>query len=312
MQNKELKIIAGPDSIDDYNIKEIYEIADIEINNKKAIFGTRTVGLKSRTGFDENNSDGGFMGCDFDVIMRNFNIFGLGGTADDLKPLPSIDMADRIHRDTGLLCSTEVMLPAIQLACVAKSFKFKDFMIWNPSVDQLGWHVRQMAGFANEYGWIIGLKNGKWLGEDYETAENPNFKGQTSIEKTWIGLVDYAKIAPKTVLIQRGCDLPNKGQYRNLPIHQTAKRTKLATPGIELYYDPSHALGPKMRDEIINNTVEAMKLKIDEENYLYDGILIEVGTAKCDTDQHITVKELKELAQKLSEFRDLVGREGNN
>ena len=122
----------------------------------------------------------------------------------------------------------------------------------------------------------------------------------------------HSKIAPKTVLIQRGCDLPNKGQYRNLPIHQTAKRTKLATPGIELYYDPSHALGPKMRDEIINNTVEAMKLKIDEENYLYDGILIEVGTAKCDTDQHITVKELKELAQKLSEFRDLVGREGNN
>jgi hypothetical protein len=309
MQNKELKIIAGPDSIDDYNIKEIYQIADIKVNGKKAIFGTRTVGLKSRTGFDEKNSDSGFMGFDFDVIMRNFDIFGLGGTADDLKPLPSIDMAEKIYRDTGLLCSTEIMLPAIQLACIAKSFKFKPFMIWNPSVDQLGWHVRQMAGFAGEYGWTVGLKNGKWLGEDYEIAEDPNFTGTTSIEKVWSGLVDYAKLAPETILIQRGCDLPRKGQYRNLPIHQTAKRTKLANPGISLYYDPSHTLGPNMRNEIVKNTIEAMKMKIDENTYLYDGILIEAGTAKCDTHQHITVKELEEMANELAQFRDLVGRE---
>ncbi len=308
IQNKELRVIAGPDSIDDYNIKEIYEIADIQVAGKKAIFGTRTVGLKSRTGFDSSNSEESFMGYDFDVIMRNFNIFGLGGTADDLKPLPSIQMAEKIYEDTGMLCASEIMLPAIQLACIAKSFKFKPFMCWNPSVDQLGWHVRQIAGFAEEYGWTVGLKNGKWLGEDYEVAENPEFKGETSIEKVWNGLVSYASIAPETVLIQRGCDLPRKGQYRNLPIHYTAQRTKLKNPGIKLYYDPSHALGPKMRDEIVSNTLEAMEMKINEQNFLYDGILIEVGTAKCDTHQHISIQELRDLVNQLSEFRDLVAK----
>ncbi len=309
MQNKELRIVAGPDSLDDYNIEEVYQIAEMKYKDKLAVYGTRTVGLKSRTGFDENNSNSGFMGFDFDVIMKNFNIFGLGGTVDDLKPLPTVMMAEKIYKETGLLCSTEIMLPAIQLACIAKSFKFKPFMIWNPAVDQLGWHIRQMAGFAEEYEWTIGLKNGKWLGEEYEEVETPDFKGKTSLETTWEGLASYASLAPETVLIQRGCDLPRKGSYRNLPIHYTAMRTKMRNEGIKLYFDPSHSLGPKMRDQIVNETVEAMKMKIDENNYLYDGVLIEVGTAKCDTHQHITVKELQELVDRLGEFRTLAGRD---
>ncbi len=305
-----IRIFAGPDSLDDYNIQEIYQIADIEVGGQKAIYGTRTVGLKSRTGFDKNNSESGFMGFDFETIMRNFNIFGLGGTVDDLKPLPTVDMAAQIYRDTGLVCSTEIMLPAIQLACIAKSFKFKPFLVWNSAVDQLGWHIRQMAGFAEEYEWIVGLKNGKWLGEEYEVAEDPNFEGVTSIEKVWDGLVDYAQLASETILIQRGCDLPRKGEYRNLPIHQTAKRTKLRNKdrGVKLFFDPSHALGPKKRDQIVKETVEAMRMKINDQEYLYDGILVEVGTAKCDTHQHITVQELTEMTERLAEFREIQGR----
>jgi hypothetical protein len=306
-----IRIFAGPDSLDDYNIQEVYQIADIQVGSQKAIYGTRTVGLKSRTGFDKDNSESGFMGYDFDAIMKNFNIFGLGGTVDDLKPLPTVDMAAQIYRDTGLVCSTEIMLPAIQLACIAKSFKFKPFLVWNSAVDQLGWHIRQMAGFAEEYDWIVGLKNGKWLGEEYETAEDSNFEGVTSIEKVWDGLVDYAQLAPETILIQRGCDLPRKGEYRNLPIHQTAKRTKMRNRnrGTKLFFDPSHALGPKKRDRIVEETVEAMQMKMNDQEYLYDGILIEVGTAKCDTHQHITVQELRELTERLAEFRKIEGRE---
>ncbi len=305
-----IRIFAGPDSLDDYNINEVYEIADMQADGQKVIFGTRTVGLKSRTSFDKNNSENGFMGFDFEIIMKNFDIFGLGGTVDDLKPLPTVDMAAQIYRDTGLICSTEIMLPAIQLACIAKSFKFKPFMVWNPAVDQLGWHIRQMAGFASEYDWIVGLKNGKWLGEEYETAEDPNFEGITSIEKVWDGLVDYAQLAPETILIQRGCDLPRKGEYRNLPIHQTAKRTKLRNKDkdIKLFFDPSHALGPKKRDRIVDETVEAMEMKIDDNEFLYDGILIEVGTAKCDTHQHITLDELRQLVERVGEFREIQGR----
>jgi hypothetical protein len=310
IKNNSVKIIAGPDGIDDYNINEIYEISDLAINGQKIIYGTRTVGLKSRTNFDKVNSDAGFMGCDFDTIMRNFNIFGLGGNCDDLKPLPSVNMAAQIYKDTGLLCATEIMLPAIQLASIAKSFKFKPFMVWNPAVDQLGWHVRQMAGFAEEYDWVVGIKNGKWIGDEYELAESEDYKGKTSLEVCWDGLVDYSVLAPETVIINRGVDVPRKGEFRNLPIHNIAKRTKLrnASKGVKCYFDPSHSLGPKLRDDIVRYTVEAMKMKVAEDEYLYDGVLIEVGTAKCDTHQHITVKELYQMCEQIGEFRTLVGR----
>lgn len=310
MKNPEVRIFAGPDSLDDYNINEVYEMAEIKSGGKPAITGARTVGLKSRTTFDEVNSDGGFMGYDFDAIMKNFNIFGHGGTADDLLPLPTVQMAEKIYKDTGMIPCTEIMLPAIQLACIKKSFKNDPFLVWNSAVDQLGWHIRQMAGFAGEHGWIVGIKNGKWLGEEYEKAESPSFIGKTSIETTWDGLVTYSALAPETVLIQRGCDLPSKGEFRNLPIHQTALRTKKKnlSKGVSLFFDPSHSLGPKLRDKIVSMTVDAMKMKLDDENYLYDGMLIEVGTAKCDTHQHITVSELRELVDRISEFRQLAGR----
>jgi hypothetical protein len=310
MQNSELKIIAGPDSIDDYNLKEIYEISEIKAFDKPAIFGSRTVGLKSRTNFDSQNSDKGFMGFDFEVIMENFDILQNGGKVEDFKPLPSVLMANEIFDKTQMLCATEIMLPEMQLACIAKSFKNKPFMVWNPAVDQLGWHIRQMAKYAQINGWTIGLKNAKWLGEDYAVAENINYEQKTSLEVSWEGLAQYANIAPERVLIQRGCDLPQKGNYRNLPIHQTALRTKinLKSENIKLFFDPSHAFGPKMRDHIVDSTVEAMKTKINDFEYLYDGILVEVGTAKCDTHQHISVEELKILVGKISEFRTFADR----
>lgn len=310
MLDADIKIFAGPDSLDDYNIEEVYRIAELEANGTPAIYGARTVGLKSRTNFDRQNTDAGFMGYDFEAIMQNFNIFGHGGNADDLVPLPTVEMAEKLYKETGLIASSEIMLPAIQLACIKKSFANDPFLVWNSAVDQLGWHVRQMAGFAEEHGWTVGLKNGKWLGEEYEVSESEGFTGKTSIETVWDGLVNYSLLAPETILIQRGCDLPAKGEYRNLPIHQAAKRTKLRhlDKNVQLYFDPSHSLGPKMRDQIVDKTVEAMQMKLNEDQYLYDGILIEVGTAKCDTHQHISVAELAELVDRLSEFRKLAGR----
>ena len=310
MQNSDIKLFAGPDSLDDHNIDEVYQMAEMKVHGQPALYGARTVGLKSRTNFDRNNSDQGFMGFDFEAIMQNFNIFGHGGTTDDLVPLPTVQMAEKLYRDTGLIGSSEIMLPAIQLACIKKSFANDPFLVWNSAVDQLGWHIRQMAGFAQEHGWTVGLKNGKWLGEEYKIAEKPDFKGKTSIETVWDGLVNYASIAPETVLIQRGCDLPAKGEYRNQPIHYTALRTKRRhlDKNVSLFFDPSHSLGPKLRDQIVAKTVEAMRMKLDDDHYLYDGILIEVGTAKCDTHQHITIAELQQLVDELSDFRTLAGR----
>lgn len=310
MKNSEVKIFAGPDSLDDFNLEEVYRMSEMKVDGKPALYGARTVGLKSRTNFDRDNTDKGFMGFDFEAIMQNFNIFGHGGNADDLVPLPTVQMAEKLYKDTGLIPSSEIMLPAIQLACIKKSFASDPFLVWNSAVDQLGWHIRQMAGFAEEHGWMVGLKNGKWLGEEYKRAEKPEFDGKTSIETVWDGLVNYASIADEVVLIQRGCDLPAKGEYRNLPIHYTALRTKKRhhDKNVSLYFDPSHSLGPKMRDQIVDKTVEAMQMKMDDDHYLYDGILIEVGTAKCDTHQHISVEELQELVDRIAEFRVLSGR----
>ncbi len=310
MLNSHIKIFAGPDSLDEYNIEEVYRIAELEANGEPAVYGARTVGLKSRTNFDRDNTDKGFMGYDFEAIMKNFNIFGHGGNADDLVPLPTVQMAEKLYKETGMIASSEIMLPAIQLACIKKSFSSTPFLVWNSAVDQLGWHVRQMAGFAEEHGWMVGLKNGKWLGEEYTISESEDFSGKTSIETVWDGLVNYATLAPEIILIQRGCDLPDKGEYRNLPIHHAAKRTKSRhlDKNVQLYFDPSHSLGPKMRDQIVDKTVEAMQMKLNDDHYLYDGILIEVGTAKCDTHQHITVEELTELIDRLSEFRQMAGR----
>lgn len=47
-----------------------------------------------------------------------------------------------------------------------------------------------------------------------------------------------------------------------------------------------------------------MRLKVDGE-FLYHGILIEVGDSKTDTYQHLTVAEFKDLVDQLSKFRKL-------
>ena len=298
-----VRVIAGPDSLDNRNLHEAIEIASMEINGEKCVYGVRTVGLKSRTNFDSLNTPGGYMGHDFEIIMYNFDVYGYGGNRDKLIQLPTVSLAKEIYRQTKVLCATEIMLPAIQLPCIAREFSDAPFMIWNPAVNQLGWSIRQMAGFCKEYPWTLGIKNGKWLGTDVTIAETPKFIGKTSIESTWDGLVDWAKPANETILIQRGCDLPDKGNFRNIPIHFTAMRTKIRNPGIKLLFDPSHSLGPKMKDEIHPFTINAMKMLMPNGTPLYDGILLEVGTSFCDTDQHITVKEFKKFMQELSEIR---------
>ena len=61
-----------------------------------------------------------------------------------------------------------------------------------------------------------------------------------------------------------------------------------------------------MRRHIVAAVLEAMRMKMNDEEYVYDGILIEVGTSTTDTDQHITLEELAVLAQELAKERDLV------
>lgn len=302
--NKQLMIIAGPCSIDEHNIEDIYQISRIKVMNRfgrkeRAIHGTRVVGLKSRTTLSK---DGKNMGIDFKVFMENMQILIDGKAIHQLKLFPTARIAKTIIKETGLLVATEIMSPIIQLPVYEKHLPKGKLLIWNPSVEQLGWPILKMGAFAKRNHWYIGLKNPKWFGDDTV--------GQTTMEKTWIGLTDYTTMKDpglddRVILIHRGVDVYNKGDYRNLPVHQAAKRVKESTR-VKLFFDPSHIHGPKLRDSIVNATVETMKIKIDEERYLYDGILIEAGRSKTDTEQHITVKELESMCHQLTEFRNLI------
>ena len=105
-------------------------------------------------------------------------------------------------------------------------------------------------------------------------------------------------------MIQRGVDDAEKGEFRSFPIHNCAKRVKIAT-GYNMMFDPSHSFGPKMRDKIVDGTIEAMKMKLGNGELLYDGALIEVGTSTTDTEQHITINELSNIIDEVSKFREI-------
>lgn len=311
MKNIQVTIIAGPCSVDENNITEIHEISRIEVKNRhgkkqRAVAGTRVVGLKSRT---ELEADGRGMGMDYAAYKRNMEILFNGGTIADFEVLPSAIIAENIHKATNFIIATEVMNPIIQLPSYIGKIGPGKLLPWNPSVNQLGWEIDTMAGFARKHGWHIGIKNGKWIGDHLQTADTAEYKGKTTMEKTWAGLVKYvADIDHDIILIHRGVDVPGKGNFRNAPVHHIAKRVKKDS-GVKLFFDPSHSYGPKMRDHIVIAVVEAMKMKADNNTFLYDGVLVETGTSTTDTEQHITVDELRTLTSELAKFRDLVSPE---
>lgn len=307
MKNEAITVIAGPCSIDESNIHEVYEIADIEVTNRlgktqKAIAGTRIVGIKSRT---ELSADGSGMGIDYPVFKKNMDMLTQGGCISDLSVPPSVMYAEEVYKKTEMLIATEIMSPLVQLPQYEGRIPAGKLMPWNPAVEQLGWPIMQMSEFARKNGWHIGLKNGKWVGEHVHTANTAEYTAQTSMEKTWAGLTKYVgDIKGDVILIHRGVDVPDKAEYRNTPVHHIAQRTKQSTHA-KLYFDPSHAFGPKMRSHISYAVIDAMKIKHSDNEYLYDGILIETGTSKTDTEQHITIPELQNLVQQIAEFRDL-------
>jgi len=292
-------IIAGPCSVDEQNVKEIIEISQMTITNNKgktqrAIAGTRIVGLKSRT---ELSFNGTGMGMDYDALQQNVHIMINGGSGRDMIVTPSALIAEEIQKKTGMIIATEIMMPSVQLPSYENRIPAGRLMPWNPSVNQLGWQIMETALFSSRNGWHIGIKNGKWIGED---------TGVTTMEKTWAGLSSYAKKGTgDVILIHRGVDVPGKGMYRNMPVHTIAGRTKKMT-GAKLYFDPSHSYGPKLKHQIVEATVDAMNMRLDDGSHLYDGVLIEAGTSKTDTEQHISLQELETLVKLIAKTRILV------
>src|SRR6202167_3521839 len=106
----DLEIIAGPCSITPENTEEVInKTSQIKTpDGTRAIYGTRVVGLKSRTALD---LEGDGMGIDSQVMQQAIKL--PLNERGKLK-VPSVELAEKIAKKTGLLISTEVMIPHIQ------------------------------------------------------------------------------------------------------------------------------------------------------------------------------------------------------
>ncbi len=302
----DLEIIAGPCSITPENTEEVInEIAKITTpDGNRAILGTRVVGLKSRT---ELNLSGEGMGIDSQAIQQAMQL----PIEERMKvKIPSVELAEKIVRETGMVINTEIMIPHIQLPYwEQKELLQGKLMIWNPAVNQLGWNLYEMGEFAQKNDWNVGIKHGKFLGKDpLEVANHPEYQGETSLEKVLIGLTTYVpEMREDLIIIHRGVDVPGRGDYRNAITHEIMKRIKNKIPkSNRLYFDPTHSIGPVMRHKIIEEIMKSMKMKMDDGDFLYDGILMEAGSSSpVDLGEHVTIDELKQLVKDLSKFRKL-------
>lgn len=311
-KNRDVSIIAGPCSINEENFYELFQLASMEVHNsagvaQRAISGIRVVGLKSRTQYVPEGND---LGIDYAHYIHNLSIYKQGGGINDFVMMPGIEMARQVAHETGLSVATEIVSPLVQVPLYERLLKDNDMLLWNPAVSQIGWHFLEMAQFITGTNWKLGLKNPKWQGKQkYDTISHTEL---SSMEKTWLGLSSYvAGFKERIIFIHRGVSILESGMYRNLPLHESAKKIKQIT-GAKMYFDPSHSFGPKLRDKIVDGTLDAMKMTLAEDEYLYDGILIEVGTSRTDSGQHITHSELQELVNKLSTFRNITAPENNN
>jgi hypothetical protein len=300
IKNTEVTLIAGPCSINEKNINEVYSLSEMEVKNRfgdtqRGVTGVRIVGVKSRTSYTEKE---GAMGIDREIFVGNMRSYAQGGGIKEMKMLPSIHMTDEFIRKTGMKVATEIVAPLIQVPLCDRVLRDHELLLWTPAVLQIGWNLMEMYECSKHNSWELGIKNPKWVGRE-------GSDGLNSMEKTWLGIGTYVPNIHDIIYIHRGVDITDAGLYRNPPVHESAKKVKKLS-GKKMYFDPSHSLGPKMKDKIVEGTLDAMKMMISENEYLYDGILIEAGTSETDTEQHITHGELQKLMNELSKFRDIV------
>src|ERR1700760_736514 len=92
----DLEIIAGPCSITPENAEQIInETAQVKTpDGKRAIYGTRVVGLKSRTALDEKGSG---MGIDYETVIKALN---LPQNERENLTMPSVELAEKISQKT--------------------------------------------------------------------------------------------------------------------------------------------------------------------------------------------------------------------
>ncbi|HLE48615.1 MAG TPA: hypothetical protein VI819_01085 [Patescibacteria group bacterium] len=302
------EVIAGPCSVDlelVRNLSGYYDLSEIKVRNIKGqiqtcLWGTRVVGLKSRTNLDGKSP----MGADFNYYFEcKENIIVLKNPLPTAPP-PSVEAGIKIVKETGLLIATEIMMPSVQLPQYEGRIQPEKLLIWQPSVEGLGYAQLTMGEYARRNIWFQGVKNAKNLDISLDMSNDPVKYSGSALQRQWSGQASFAQNNERLIFIHRGIDSPDKGEWRSAPVHEIARHTKRSVIGARLFFDPSHSCGPNMRNKIVDESIKVMRMK-DGNNWLYDGLLIEAGESITDSEQHITHDELRCLLQDLARFRNL-------
>jgi hypothetical protein len=321
MKNNKLKIIAGPDGVDNIN-------CNTQLLNKMSILEqvdmVRCVGAKSRTSLTPGN----FAGIDYTLIKTNQDILTKGGSTKDFilanldGSQTSLDMAKENYLRTGKGFATEVSGGIVQLLMIqeflARNSEASDMpvMIWNPAVDQLANNIDIASRIAASNNWSVGIKNSHAFGEVLELAESESYKGETSLEKRIKGMVEIClnNGVKDIAVIMRGVDIGDKTSLgmRNVETPYTAKRLAMFfqdQPEVTMGVDHNHSMGGKKRHEILSALKKSAGLKLDNGSYLYSLVLVESvmsvdQTSHCDGDQPLYYDELVDFCDWVSKNRN--------
>lgn len=310
----DLTVIAGHCSTnyeDPNQVEEMYQISGIVVEGRngvmqRAVTAIRYIDqMKSRTCVSPDGTTG--MGDAYPILEQAI----LTGEPVDGIP-PSTQFGSDFIANTGMGLAAEIMIPGLQLPIYENAYPKGMFVVWNPAVNALGPNMLQMGAYANRNDWHIGIKNPKWLDVEYEEVTDEGMDFETQLEIAWLGLANWAKRSGAEIsFIHRGVTIPERGENRNALVHNVVRRLAKILPEAGRWLDPSHALGKKRRDEIVEETIEAMKMRVDPNDpnspFLYTGLLIEVGTSETDTEQHISVAEFHYMMTEIAKFRTLCG-----
>jgi len=340
MIKKPVRIITGPCQTSsrqhvDYGL----DLASLKVTNPdgrvvNAISGLRHCEMKSRTKLNPSREG---MGLDYhDWEMYSIALMNAALKGDKLPQPPVTQGAKWAEEIQGkvpdMMLAMETM-DWVHASLFAGHIQPGLGLLWLPSVMQLGEPASMIAKVASDNRWGFGAKNGKW--SERKLPYDTDNMTATNLEDTAVGLLGsfalgvagIKTVLPEVVFIERGMAVPEKGDWRNLPDHQSARIVKSLLqkevdtyegkkPRVTIAYDPSHANGPGRREKIVDDAVYAATEITDSSgDLLYDMILVESAPPDhlppSDTKQQISGEEISEMVSRIAKKRPIFDRRDN-
>jgi len=329
-------IITGPcQTSDRHGVDYLKSLSTMRVTNPGgiqvcAIAGERLCTIKSRTDLNPADAARSGMGVDFPIweafSKQVINMIRNNGALLQKPVMQGALWAKEIQDSTGGMPIAFEAMDWMHAMLMMDHILPGTAIPWSPSVKTSGHEMETLSEVVGEHGSVLGIKGPKFYPELLPRRIED---GPTSMENTWTGLGMYALGAtciPKTImLIERGRDVPNKGDWRNMPDHNSARmakqmlQKKIEDAGlagevlVTMAYDPSHTNGPKRVSCIVEDAIDAARqMDITGKEPLYNMLLIESKDKAAppplsDAGQHITGEQVQDIADGIAQFRPIRG-----